>query len=312
MHSRAGLLRKTVLVASGLTAVPLIIGWLVARFVLYPKPKVEDHTLADFDLPVEPVSFLSRDGTRLAGWFIPPSRPAPAPAVVLSHGWGRSRAELLPHANFLHHAGYAVLAFDYRYRGESEGEHVTMGLHEQDDLLAAIDVLSARPEVDTARLGVFGMSLGGAIAILATARDLRVRALAVEAPYATHRAIMTRSIRHYLHLPTFPFADIAKLFIERRLGVPVAQLEPLRVVHLVSPRPLLVIADELDTVVGCDETELVFQAAGEPKRFWLVPGAAHARAWQVARDEYERRVLDFFEETLAQQYAPAAARRAAS
>jgi len=309
MRSRWGLVRQTLVVASVLTVVPVIIGWLVARFILYPKPKIEDHTLDDFALPAEPIAFVSRDGTRLAGWFIPASARTPAPAIVLSHGWSRSRAELLPHADFLHRAGYGVLAFDYRYRGESEGAHVTMGLHEQDDLLAALDALCARPEVDAARVGVFGMSLGGAIALLAAARDTRVRALAVEAPYATHRAIMTRSIRHYLHLPTFPFADIAKWMIERRLGVPVEQLEPLGVAHLISPRPLLVIADELDAVVGRAEAELVYQAAGEPKRFWLVPGASHARAWQAAPEEYERRVREFFDEALAERQAPAGARR---
>ena len=299
MHSRRGLVRRALLVASALTVVPLLAAWLIARFVLYPKPKAEDHTLDDFDLPSEEIGFSSHDGTRLAGWFIPPPGPTPAPGIVLSHGWGRSRAELLPHANFLHRAGYAVVAFDYRYRGESAGDGVTMGLREQDDLLGAIDTLCARPEVDAARVGVFGMSLGGVVAILVTARDTRVRALAVEAPFATHKAIMTRSIRHYFHLPSFPVADIAKWVIERRLGEPLDRAEPLHVVRLISPRPLLVIADERDSVIGHDETERVFQAAGEPKRFWLVPGADHARAWQTAGDEYERRVLDFYDQALA-------------
>jgi fermentation-respiration switch protein FrsA (DUF1100 family) len=310
MHSNRRFLRRAVLVASALTVVPLVIGWLVARFVLYPRPREEEHTPEDFHLPIEPIAFVSRDGTRLAGWFIPPPGAVPAPGIVLSHGWGRSRAELLPHAAFLHRAGYALLAFDYRYRGESAGEHVTMGLHEQDDLLAAVDALAARPEVDASRIGVFGMSLGGAIALLAAARDLRIRALAVEAPYASHRAIMTRSIRHFLHLPGFPFANIAKWFIERRLGVPVEELAPLRVAHLISPRRLFVIADELAAGGGRAEAELVFEAAGEPKRFWLVPGADHARAWQVAGDEYERRVRDFFDAALAGRHAPAGAGQA--
>lgn len=306
MHSRARLLRRLLFVSSALTGVPLAAGWVISRAVLHPQPTVEDHTLADFALTAEPISFSSRDGTRLAGWFIaPPARASrPAAGIVLSHGWGRSRAELLPHADILHRAGYAVLAFDYRYCGESAGAAVTMGLREQDDLLGAIDALCARPEVEARRVGVFGMSLGAVIAILVTARDARVRALTVEAPFATHEVIMTRSIRHYFHLPSFPIAETAKWVIERRLGTSLNSAQPLPVAHLISPRPLFVIADERDAVVGHEETERVFAAAGEPKRFWLVPGADHARGWQAARLEYERRLVDFFGEALSATAEP--------
>ena len=315
MRSRGGLLGRFVLLLCALTGVPLLIGWFVSRFVMHPRRKVEDHTLDDFGLAAESITFQSRDGTRLAGSFIPPpvGTFSPAPGIVLSHGWGRSRAELLPHADMLHRAGYAVLAFDYRHRGESDGAAITMGLREQGDLLAAIDTLCARPEVDANRIGVFGMSLGGVIAILVTARDPRVRVLAVEAPFATQEVIMTRSIRHYLHLPSFPFADIAKWVIERRLGGSLDEISPIDAVHLIPPRPLYVIADELDAVIGADETERVFLAAGEPKRWWHIAGAEHACGWQAAPAEYERRLVGFFGEALeARPPALAGAERTAS
>lgn len=315
MRSRGGLLQRFVLLLCALTGVPLLIGWFVSRFVMHPRRKVEDHTLDDFGLAAESITFQSRDGTRLAGSFIPPpaGTPAPAPGIVLSHGWGRSRGELLPHADLLHRAGYAVLAFDYRHRGESDGTAITMGLREQGDLLAAIDTLCARPEVDANRIGVFGMSLGGVIAILVTARDPRVRVLAVEAPFATHEVIMTRSIRHYLHLPSFPFAHIAKWVIERRLGGSLDEISAIDAVHLIPPRPLYVIADELDAVIGADETARVFRAAGEPKRFWHIAGADHACGWQAAPGEYEERLVSFFGEALdARRPALAGAERAAS
>jgi dipeptidyl aminopeptidase/acylaminoacyl peptidase len=259
---------------------------------------VEDHGLGDFDLPAEEVSFPSRDGTRLAGWFIPARTAAPSPGIVLSHGWGRSRAELLPHADFLHRAGFAVLAFDYRHRGESGGDAVTMGLREQDDLLAALDTLSSRPEVDAERIGVLGMSMGAVVAVLVAAGDERVRAVVAECPYATNETIMTRSLRHYFRLPSFPLAALAKWVIERRLGQRLAGAQPLQAVNALGPRPLFIMADERDAVIGPQETERLFQAAGEPKRFWLVPGADHARGWQAAPEEYERRVLDFLREAL--------------
>jgi fermentation-respiration switch protein FrsA (DUF1100 family) len=292
---------------SALTVVPLAVAWFITRFMLHPKARVEDHALDDFSLEAEPVSFESRDGTPLAGWFIqaPASVRRPAPAVALSHGWARSRAELLPHADMLHRAGFAVLMFDYRFRGESGGTKVTMGVLEQDDLRGALDYLAGRPEVDPAAIGVFGMSLGGVIAVLVAATDPRVRALAVEAPFAEHGVIMTRSLRHYFRLPSFPVAYIARWILERRIGSPLAGTEPLRVIEAISPRPLLIIANELDTIIGHEETARLFEAAGEPKEFWLVRGAPHSRGWQTERAEYERRLVEFFRSALAAPHQPA-------
>jgi fermentation-respiration switch protein FrsA (DUF1100 family) len=224
---------------------------------------------------------------------------------VLSHGWARSRAELLPHADFLHRAGYAVLAFDYRHRGESAGDAVTMGLREQGDLLGALDVLCAQSEVDGSRIALLGMSMGSAVAILVGADDERVRAVVAECPFGSHEAIMSRSLRHYYHLPSFPFAPLAKWLLERRLGETIDSAQPLHAVSSLSPRPLFVIADEADAVIGAEETERLFQAAVEPKRFWLIPGADHARGWQAAPEEYERRVVDFLREALGADEAPA-------
>ena len=293
------MLRRLALIASSLTGVPLVIAWIISRGILHPPRKEEDHGLDDFDLPAEDVAFPSRDGTPLAGWFIPSPDAGPSPGIVLSHGWSRSRAELLPHANFLHRAGFAVLAFDYRHRGESGGDAITMALREPDDLRGALDALSARPEVDAERVGVLGMSMGSVIAILVAAGDERVRALLAECPYSSQEAIMTRSLRHYYHLPSFPVAPLAKWIIERRLGEPLDVTEAVDAVREISPRPLFFIAAENDAVIGSEETERVFEAAGEPKRFWLIPGAEHACGWQAAPEEYERRVVAFFQETLA-------------
>ena len=261
------MMRRLLLAASALSGLPLLVAWFVSQGILHPKPKVEDHGLSDFDLPAEEVSFTSRDGTRLAGWFIPAAAKGRSPAIVLSHGWGRSRAELLPHADLLHRAGFAVLAFDYRHRGESGGDTITMGLRERDDLRAALDLLAARSEVDVERIGVFGMSMGGVIAILVAADDERVRALVAEAPFSAPSAVMTRTLRHYFHLPSFPIAPLTKWVIERRLGGSLDSVQAQDVVEKLSPRPILIIANERDAVVGSDEARRVFEAAGEPKQF---------------------------------------------
>ena len=284
--------RPFVVIFSALTGALFVVTWIISQRVLHPPHKQEDHTLADFDLPAQEVTFLGRDGTRLAGWYIPAGGP-PAPAIVLSHGHGRSRSELLPHANFLHRAGYAVFVFDYRHRGESEGSEVAMGLSEQDDLLAAIDYLAGQPDVDARHIGILGLSMGSVVALLVAARDQRIRTVVAECPYATAEAIMTRALQHFYHLPRFPFAVAAKRLVELRLGTSIDVADAIDVVRRIAPRPLMFIADEDDAVLGPDETRKRYDAAREPKRFWLVPAAGHARGWQAASEEYERRVLEF-------------------
>ncbi len=289
--------RPLVVIFAALTGALFVVAWFISQRVLHPARRQEDHTIADFDLPAEDVTIVSRDGTRLAGWYIPAGGP-PAPGIVLSHGHGRSRSELLPHASFLHEAGYAVLTFDYRHRGESEGNEVAMGLSEQDDLLAAVDYLAGQPDVDARHIGVLGLSMGSVVALLVAARDPRIKTVVAECPYATAEAIMTRALQHFYHLPRFPFAIAAKRFVELRLGTSIDIADAIDVVRQISPRPLMFIADEADAVVGPEEARKLFDAARDPKRFWLAPGANHSRGWQAAPEEYERRVLKFLEDGL--------------
>ena len=275
----------------------LAVSWIISERVLHPPRKVEDHTLDDFNLPARDVTFLSRDGTKLAGWYVP-AGGAPSPGIVLSHGHGRSRSELLPHANFLHQTGYAVLLFDYRHRGESEGSEVTMGLREQDDLQGAIDHIVVQPEVDARHIGVVGLSMGSVVALLVAARDERIKTIVAECPYSAADAIMTRALEHFYHLPRVPFGVAAKWLIERRLGQSLDMANAIDVIRRLAPRPIFLIADEADAVLGPEETRYLYDAASEPKRFWLVPGADHSRGWQKAPEEYERRVLEAFDEAL--------------
>jgi alpha/beta superfamily hydrolase len=291
------MLRRLLLVASAITAVPMIAAWIVSQRCLHPKPVVEDNTLESVGLQAEDITFPSRDGTRLSGWFFSANRPS-TPAVILSHGHGRSRAELLPHARFLQNAGFAVLAFDYRHRGQSEGAAVSMGVGEQQDLLGAIDWMDRRDDIDHARIAVSGLSMGSVIALLVAAQDERVRAVVAECPYADHQAIMTRALRHYYNLPPFPVAPLGRWLVERRLGLSTDRARPLPVVGSIAPRQLFFIADGEDAVVGPEEALKLFEAAGEPKRYWFIPAAAHARGWQAAPDEYEAHVLDFLNEAL--------------
>src|SRR3954451_19138596 len=116
-------------------------------------------------MPVErPVSFWSA-GVAVRGALTAPEGARGLPAVVLSHGFCCVMAMDLPEiARRLAAAGYAVLRFDYRHWGESDGEprNLLLPLRQVEDARSALTFLAGQPEADPERLGLWGTSFGGA------------------------------------------------------------------------------------------------------------------------------------------------------
>jgi dienelactone hydrolase len=141
------------------------------------------------------VEFRS-NGIRCAAWLTLPTTPRPHPAVVLVHGLGATHDMML--AQYEQHfaaAGIAVLAFDYRYTGASEGQprqHISMG-SQRDDVDAALAYLKTRPEIDADRLGLWGTSLGGMNVVRVAAARTDVAAAVVQCPIV-HGPAAARSL----------------------------------------------------------------------------------------------------------------------
>jgi pimeloyl-ACP methyl ester carboxylesterase len=125
-------------------------------------------------IPTERVDFDS-GGTRCAAWLTLPTGAGPHPAVVLVHGLGATHDMML--AQYEQHfaaSGIATLAFDYRNTGASDGQprqHIS-GRSQCRDVAAAIVHLAGHREIDGARIGLWGTSLGGMNVVrVAAARD---------------------------------------------------------------------------------------------------------------------------------------------
>ena len=278
------------------------IGWIGSERAIHPSLHADLPRAEDFArLPLEDVAFLSRDGTRLAGWFVPSaSGPArEAPTVLLLHGYRDRKEQLLPHAGYLHREGYNVLLFDFRARGESEGDAVTFGALERGDARGALDYLEARGDIDMRRVGVQGISMGAAVAIMVAARDDRVAGVVAEAPFKDLGSEVAASFQRRIGLPAFPFAPVTVWITERRLGISAPDISPLRDVAALREQSLLVIDDELDDSIAEGSARAVFEAAPEPKRYWLAPGAGHGQGHAAAPREYESQVLEFWASVLA-------------
>jgi len=272
-----------------------LLGIYGARELLRRRPPDVQASPADYGLPYEEVSFPSRDGLILKGWFIP--APQPKGTVIFCHGHQGSMDPDLRYVPAFHQRGYNVLMFDFRGHGRSQGQYVSMGYFERLDLLGAVDYLRSR---GIEKVGVLGFSMGGAVAISAAPQSEAIRAVVSDGGFARLEPTIAAGARER-GLPTplaYLMAKMTLLMADLFLRARLEKADPLRWVGKLAPRALLIIHGGLDPYVSVAEVQALYRAAGEPKELWLVPEAGHRAVDEARPDEYLERILGFFDRWL--------------
>jgi fermentation-respiration switch protein FrsA (DUF1100 family) len=280
-------------------AVSMVAGFLVYT---YARPRGQWGTDEPPDGLAEEVTFPSTaDAVRISGWFLRAEQATPEtprPVIVLCHGIWTGRRECLPLALRFQAAGYNVLAFDFRAHGLSDGRFTSVGHHETNDVLGAIAYVKDRPEVDRARIGVLGFSMGAAASIQAAARCEDIGAVVADSAYATFLDAAKYSFHVITRVPQFPLAPMAIRWAKWLVKVDASQLRPIDVVGRIAPRPIMIAHGALDEIVPVQHARSLFQAAGEPSELWIEPGAHHVGARDVDTDGYFVRAEAFFRKAL--------------
>lgn len=273
----------------------LLAGTILLSYIATHPPRLRVGTWRGDDLPAEEICFMSCDGLALKGWFVPAQQAKGG--IILCHGYPANRTEMLPEARLLHEAGFHVLLFDFRALGDSEGRICTLGNEEVLDLTGALDYLVSRQEMQGLKLGVLGLSMGGAVSIITTALDTRIHAVATHGAFATlERAIYTRVIRF-----TGPFSAITAPFANYmvRMWLPPERQTPYASIAQIAPRPLLIVHGSRDKVISPEDAELLFEQAQEPKQKAFLPNSYHVGIHPSDKETYNTLILDFFMKALA-------------
>jgi uncharacterized protein len=135
----------------------------------------------------EDVEF-SANGIVLRGWLRLPRSEGPHPLVILAHGLGGLKEWTIPDvADALIGSGIGAMAFDYRNFGDSDGQPREEVDHcgRIEDWQSAISYATTRPEIDGARIGIWGTSLGGRDVLAVAAMDRRVCCVVSQVPAIT-------------------------------------------------------------------------------------------------------------------------------
>jgi len=265
------------------------------------------------------VEFYS-DGLLLKGVLYLPGDGGPAgshPGVVLCNGFTTVKELYLPPiARAMAEAGFVALAFDYRGFGESAGPPGRLFPEEQvRDTRNAVTFLQTRPEVDGGRIGLFGTSFGGGIAVAAGARDPRIRAVISNVPVC-HGERWLRGMRPYWQWAEFRReveADRRRRVVSgssqrvdrARIAPPppaaqqthgaqpprplvafesaeaIMEFNPEELVARLSPRPFLMIVAAEDTRVPPEVSLPAFERAGEPKSLTVFEGIEHHAVYEL-------------------------------
>jgi fermentation-respiration switch protein FrsA (DUF1100 family) len=278
--------------AACVAAFLLALAWLGAGQITRRWKPDPPSTPEDFGLACQPVDFTSRDGVPLAGRLIGPG--GGRPVVVFAAGLFGSMDGDTALAPPLVQAGYDVFQFDWRGHGASGGERVTLGVKERDDLVGAIDFLQAR---GVRWIGLIGFSMGGAVALRVAAADRRVVCVVCDGGYVRLTHAFESFIRSRLGLPLKPFVWLLMRLIEVRLGLPLAEADPLPHVGAISPRPSLLIYGSADPFVPTADQDALFEACGEPKSIWRIEGAGHREGFKRHPEAYLERVIGFLNES---------------
>ncbi len=238
----------------------------------------------------EPVELLTDDGVKLSAWYTPPNNGA---AILLLHGAGGLREQLRPYADMLARHGYGVLALDLRGHGESSGKTNRLGWLSNPDVKTAVEYLQAQAGVD--QIGGLGLSMGGEVLLGAVSEAPALRAVVADG--ATRR-----STQELLALPSE--RPLVRNFTARVMFAAVQLLGGGK-----PPKPLLESMLEAEPASflfiagGAEEMEIAFnelfvETLGERAELWIAPEAAHTGALGRYPDEYEQRVVDFFDRVL--------------
>jgi|ERR1041385_3394934 pimeloyl-ACP methyl ester carboxylesterase len=253
-------------------------------------------TPSDVNLAYEEINVIADQGIKLSSWLIKALPPAKGTIVYL-HGVADCKIDGIRLAKLLHDRHYNIFLYDARRHGESDGKFCTYGYYEKHDLIKIIDYLLSRTDIHPGNIGLFGTSMGAAVAIQAAASDQRIAAVVAENSFATLRTIFDDYQRRMIKLPFHYLRNIVIKRSELMANFKANDVSPLDAVAKIRI-PILFIYGKQDHLINYKYSVNLFENANEPKEVFPIEEASHNDTWKIAGESYEKRLFDFFGKNL--------------
>ena len=287
-----------------LASVTIILFIIGPTLLLRPRRRMAEFyralglptTPSEAELPYEEINVITDEGFKLNSWLIKAQQPVKGTVLYL-HGVADCKIDGIQLSKLLHDNHFNVFLYDSRRHGNSDGKFCTYGFYEKYDVLRVIDYLVSRTDIALGKIGIFGTSMGAAIALQATVIDKRIASVVSENSFATLRSIFDDYQRRMVQLPFHFLRNIVIVRSELMAQFKATDVSPLDAVRN-ARIPILFIYGEKDQLIKHEYSVTLFENATGPKELFAIKNAAHNNTWEIAGEKYEQKLLDFFERTL--------------
>jgi pimeloyl-ACP methyl ester carboxylesterase len=247
--------------------------WQLPAILRYTMraPRVAPHTQpAEQGLSYSAFELISAKQKHLKAWFIPVPI-VPAPAVIITHGWGGNAALMLPLVKPLHNAGFAVLLFDARCHGASEDDDYMALPRFAEDTEAALTWLQQRHDIDPQAISLLGHSVGAAAVLLVASRRNDLAKVISVSAFAHPERMMRRWLLSK-HIPRWLIDKFILPEVESAIGFKFAQIAPEHTIGQIQC-PVLLAHGLQDDIVPVTDAQTIYAQRGQaPVALLLVNG----------------------------------------
>lgn len=292
----------TVLLFLFLLSVTVLLLFAGPIMLLQPRRRNEDFYLK-LNHPVKPEDIKAdyelfnlniEENLNLKGWIIN-SEKNPTGTIVYLHGVGDCKIAGLPFAKYLSLNGYRVVLYDSRSHGESDGKFCTYGFYEKHDLVKVINFLQDKYKIT--EVGIFGTSMGAAVALQTAAIEKRIKAVISENSFSTLRKIFDDYQKRIIKIPFHYLRNLVITHSEFIAHFKAREVSPLEAVKKITA-PILFVVSKMDKHINYKYTLQLYEAATGKKELYIIENASHIDAWDVGGEDYHKKVFEFFRENL--------------
>lgn len=263
----------------------ILLSLLGFYLAIRPIRFVSSNTPATYGVKYEQIAFTTSDNIIISGWFVP-SKKETKKTIILLHGYPADKGDILPSRLFLYEH-YNLLFLDFRYLGNSKGNYSTVGAKEVRDVLAAIAFLKTKNIDDVA---IWGLSMGGAVGIMTSARSHAVKAVIAESPYANLEMLANN------HYPVpglnYIIGQLFWLWSKVFIGVDIKTINPAKIAAATT-MPLLVIFSKFDQVIPFKHGQIYANAAKQNNKLEVIIVDDKLHGEPI--DDYQQVILNFLQ-----------------